>query len=231
VDRFDFSAQAVTREFELSLQRLKTDYVDLLQIHDVEFGSVSQIIEETVPALRLLQQQGKVRFLGITGYWPGLLARIAEFTPIDTVLNYCHFNLLMNDMDKELTPVVERMKLGLMNASPLHMGLLGGNAIPSWHPAPPAVKKIARELVALCRAHSVIPATLALNACLRHRTVSSTFIGFSSVAEVEESLQALDFEPPPDLTSAIACLVAQVFNTAWPSGLAENQPDEVFQAR
>jgi len=64
-----------------------------------EFGDVQQIIHETVPALRQLQQQGKARYIGITGYPPKLLRRIAEAVPVDSILSYCHYNLLNTEMD------------------------------------------------------------------------------------------------------------------------------------
>ncbi len=230
VDRFDFSPQTVVREFDSSLRRLRTDYVDLLQVHDTEFGSFDQIVQETLPALRDLQQQGKTRFVGITGYWPNLLARIAQTASVDSVLNYCHSNLLMNDMDGELTPVAERLGIGLMNASPLHMGLLSGSDVPSWHPAPTAVRVAAQKVMSLCRDYSINPAILGLNACLRHSAVASTFIGLSSIAEVDQSLAALDFDPPPGLMRAISDCIRPVFNTVWPSGLAENQPAGILHA-
>jgi L-galactose dehydrogenase len=75
---FDFSAKRVTASMDESLRRLQTDYIDLFLAHDVEFGDVQQIIDETIPALRKLQQQGKARYIGITGYPPKLLRRIAE---------------------------------------------------------------------------------------------------------------------------------------------------------
>ena len=56
------------------------------RLHDVEFGDVQQIIHETLPALRQLQQQGKARYIGITGYPPKLLRRIAEAAPVDSIL-------------------------------------------------------------------------------------------------------------------------------------------------
>jgi L-galactose dehydrogenase len=224
---FDFSAATVTREFEASLQRLRTDYVDLLQIHDVEFGSIDQIIRETLPALRRLQQQGKVRFVGVTGYWPGLLARIAAATPVDTVLNYCHWNLMMDDMDRALTTLAVQQGFGLMNASPLHMGLLSGSGGPEWHPAPPAVKHVAGQIAQACAAHGVAPATVALSVCLQHPVVASTFIGIRSAAQVDDSLNALEYDLSPELMAEIRALAAPVFNTAWPSGLEENQPASV----
>ncbi len=224
VDHFDFSPETITREFDLSLQRLRTDHVDLLQVHDVEFGSMDQILGETLPAMRRLQQQGKARFIGITGYWPALLARMAETVPVDTVLNYCHFNLLMSDMDDELAPAARRHGWGLVNASPLHMGLLGGAEVPAWHPASPHVRRVAAEVVALCRQHTLSPATVALHACLDHDAIASTLIGLSSVSQVNEALNAVDSQPPAELMTAIRALVVPIMNTVWTSGLAENNP-------
>jgi L-galactose dehydrogenase len=229
--QFDFSAATITREFEASLRRLKTDYVDILQVHDVEFGPVQQIVEETLPAMRALQQQGKVRFIGITGYWPGLLATILTQTPVDTVLNYCHSSLLMDDMDSELTPAALAHHVGLLNASPLHMGLLSGGNVPDWHPAPAPVKAAAASINALCASHGQHPATVALRYSLQHPQVASTFIGFSSTQQVDDALLAAEGDTPTDLLDQIRALAAPVFNTVWPSGLTENQPASVTHAR
>jgi len=229
-EQFNFSAATVVQEFEASLQRLQTEYVDLLQVHDIEFGLIEQVIEETLPALRRLQEQGKARFIGITGYWPELLARVAKSTPVDTVLNYCHSNLMMDDMDAALVEPCAELGIGLMNASPLHMGLLGGAAVPAWHPAPEPVKAAAADVVALCQAHDVEPATVALRACLGHSAVASTFMGFKSITQVDKALDALTFETPTELAEAIKAVIAPVHNRTWPSGLPENQPDGVTHA-
>src|SRR5690606_31330623 len=66
-DGFDFSARRVTDSVEESLRRLRTDHVDLLQIHDVEFGDREILLEETLPAARRVQAAGKARFIGISG--------------------------------------------------------------------------------------------------------------------------------------------------------------------
>jgi L-galactose dehydrogenase len=226
---FDFSADRITREFEASLRRLKTDYVDLLQVHDVEFGSIAQIIDQTLPVMRKLQEQGKVRFIGVTGYWPGLLAEILAQTPVDTVLNYCHSNLLMDDMDRELTPAAVARRVGLLNASPLHMGLLSGGNVPDWHPAPKTVKQAAASINAMCARYGQHPATVALRYSLQHPDVVSTFIGFSSTQQVDDALLAMNGETPAELLAAIHALAAPVFNTVWASGLIENQPAALSQ--
>jgi L-galactose dehydrogenase len=176
-DHFDFSGATIVHEFESSLRRLRTDYVDLLQIHDVEFGTVEQIVNETVPALLRLQKQGKVRFIGITGYWPRMLKDIAKSVAIDTVLSYCHFNLLVRDINRELTPFINESGIGLLNASPLHMGLLGGGEVPNWHPAPQVVRAAASRMVEICLEFGAKPATVSLRFCLNHPSIASNFIG------------------------------------------------------
>src|SRR5438067_1144965 len=67
-EEFDFSAARVTASVDESLKRLRVEHLDLIQCHDIEFGSLAQIVEETLPALRRVREQGKVRFIGITGY-------------------------------------------------------------------------------------------------------------------------------------------------------------------
>lgn len=223
-DDFDFSAAKITRGFEESLRRLKTEYVDVLQVHDVEFGSIEQIIEETLPAMRTLQQQGKVRMIGITGYWPGLLARMLKQVPVDTVLNYCHSNLLMDDMDMELTPVASELGVALINASPLHMGLLAGGNVADWHPAPSPIKDAAAKIVALCQELGVRSPVVALNQCLSHPTVATTLVGFRSVEEIDDALLALRDLRAPELIEQIRTIAEPIKNLSWNSGLAENQP-------
>ena len=63
---FDFDAGAVTRSVRDGLARLGVHHVDLIQCHDIEFGSLHQVASETIPALRALQAEGLVRGVGIT---------------------------------------------------------------------------------------------------------------------------------------------------------------------
>ncbi len=78
-DVFDFTAGGVTRSVRDSMQRLGVDHIDLIQCHDIEFGSLDQVAHEATPALRALQQAGLVRWVGVTGYpLPALLASKAS---------------------------------------------------------------------------------------------------------------------------------------------------------
>ncbi|HEV2274993.1 MAG TPA: aldo/keto reductase [Acidobacteriaceae bacterium] len=220
---FDFSARRVTAGVDESLKRLQTDYVDLLQVHDVEFGDAQQIIDETLPALRLLQEQGKARYIGITGYGLKLLVRIAKATPVDTVLSYCRYNLMNRDMDEILTPFASERQLGLINASPLNMGVLTAEGAPAWHPAPPQVLEAGRKAAQLCRSRGADISALALRFCLDHPYVSTTLVGMSTVREVEANLAVMQGKIDSELLAEVEALLAPVFGSTWPSGKEENR--------
>src|SRR6185437_17087010 len=80
------------------------------------------------------------RFIGISGLPLKMLRRVAEAAKIDAILSYCRYNLLMNDLDTALAPFARKHGIGLINASPLHMGILTNAGPPAWHPAPPQVR-------------------------------------------------------------------------------------------
>lgn len=75
---FDFSAARVTASVQESLQRLQTDYIDIIQCHDIEFGDLDQVVTETLPALVKLRDQGIVRHIGITGLPLGIFSYVLD---------------------------------------------------------------------------------------------------------------------------------------------------------
>ncbi|KAK1359855.1 L-galactose dehydrogenase [Heracleum sosnowskyi] len=147
---FDFGADRVTRSIDESLARLQLDYVDILQCHDIEFGSLDQIVNETIPALQKLKETGKIRFFGITGLPLEIFTYVLDRVPpgtVDVILSYCHHGI--NDSAVEdLLPYLKSKGVGVISASPLAMGLLTENGPPDWHPA-------SNELKAACQAAAV----------------------------------------------------------------------------
>jgi L-galactose dehydrogenase len=222
LDAFDFSAARVTASVDESLRRLRTDYIDLFQAHDVEFGDVDQIIHETVPAMRKIQEQGKVRYIGITGYPLKTLVRIAEAVPVDTILSYSRYNLMITDMDDVLTPFAKKHGIGLINAAGLHMGILTQEGAPAWHPAPQEVHRAARKAADLCRERGADIAEVAIRFCLEHPYVSSTLVGMGSEAQVKANLKLLRVQTDPVLVDEIRSVVGPAFNHVWPSGRPQN---------
>ena len=224
VDDFDFSAARVGSSIDDSLRRLRTDRVDLYQVHDVEFGDRRRIIEETLPAMRDVQATGKARFIGITGLPVAMLHDVARAFPVDSVLSYCHYDLLAQDMDEELAPFAAAAGIGLVNASALHMGLLSGAPAQPWHPAPREVRDTALGIAALCRAHGRDVAEVALRFALDHPTVASTIVGISTPDQAEACVRVLEHPTDPALVAAIAELVGPVRNWTWHEGRPENAP-------
>jgi L-galactose dehydrogenase len=229
-DEFDFSSQRTILEVDESLERLQTDYVDLLQVHDVEFGDVEQIVNETLPTLRGLQKAGKARYIGITGYSLETLCKIAESAPVDSILSYCRYNLMVRDMDYVLTPLAKARSIGLINASPLHMGILSGNDVPEWHPAPQAIRAVGHFADEVCSAQGLRVAEVALRFCLGHPYVATTLIGMANVEQVEQNLKALEVA---DDTSAIREIVVALgpnFNYVWPSGKKIQEEENLVES-
>jgi L-galactose dehydrogenase len=222
LNEFDFSAKRILASIDESLKRLKTDRLDLLQAHDVEFGDFRQIVEETLPALRKIQRAGKARFIGITGYPTKFLARIAAQFPVDTILSYCHYNLLATDLDDDLTPFAKANSIGLINASALHMGVLTERGAPSWHPAPREVHLAGRRIAGRCARYGKSVSTTSIRFCLDHPYVSSTLVGMATQAEVIANMELLQMRSDPALLAEIRVTAGSAFNMDWPSGKPEN---------
>ena len=219
---FDFSAERVRSSIDESLGRLRTDHVDLLIAHDIEFGDREQIIEETVPAMRKLQEAGKTRFVGISGLPLKILADVAERARVDFVLSYCRYTLLNRDLDRWLTPVIERRNLGLIGASAVHMGILSKQGSPPWHPAQDEVKLAGAKVVAYCESRGINPAVAAVRFTSSHPLIASTLVGMPRRSEVEEDLEALDLHIDKEFLDAVDEIVAPVRNLIWDSGRPEN---------
>ena len=222
VNGFDFSAARIRQSIDESLRRLRTDYLDVFLAHDIEFVSETQIVEEAIPTMRALQRNGKARFIGITGLQLNLLRRVAEAVPVDVVLSYCRYNLLIADLDHLLTPFVKEHGIGLINASPLHMGILTAAGPPSWHPAPAEVKEAGRAIVQLCEQRGVRASDLALQFSFAHPYVATTLAGMPTVERVRQNAAAATSAVDEALLAEVRNLVAPYKDRSWPTGLPEN---------
>lgn len=219
---FDFSAGGVTRSVRASLARLGVDHVDLIQCHDVEFGSLDQVAGETIPALRALQDAGLVRGVGITGYPLPALEYIAARAPVDTVMSYCQYTL----QDRRLAASVKEVAAAgaaTINASPLAMGALTSRGAPAWHPAPPEVLARCAEAAAACRERGADLAKLALQFSVGTSPCVSTVVGSASPANVRRDIAWIEEPLDDDLLADVEAILAPVRDQGWASGRAENQ--------
>lgn len=219
---FDFSYQRVLQSIDESLQRLQTDYVDIFQLHDIEFVTKEQILNEAIPAALKAKEMGKTRFIGITGLPVRYLAEIARQTEVDTVLSWAHYNLLQDEINDELVPLAKAKGFGLMNAGPLLQRILSDAPPPDWHRSPPAVKAMQPALVQLCKNYGLNLSDVAIRFAVNHPDIATTIVGLSETRHVKQNLQALDLQIPEELLAEIHKLVAPVKNQIWYEGRPEN---------
>ncbi|KAG7976533.1 hypothetical protein I3843_06G153800 [Carya illinoinensis] len=225
VEGFDFSADRVTRSIDESLARLQLDYVDILQCHDIEFGSLDQVVNETIPALQKIKEAGKIRFIGITGLPLEVFTYVLDRVPpgtVDVILSYCHYSI--NDSTLEdLLPYLKNKGVGVITASPLAMGLLTERGPPEWHPASPELKSACQAAVAHCKEKGKNISKLALQYSLSNKDFSSVLVGMNSVGQVEENVAAAievtTVGKDVETLSEVEAILKPVKNQTWPSGI------------
>lgn len=234
VKDFDFSAERVTASVHESLARLQVPYLDVVQLHDVEFGDLDQVVNEAVPALLKIKEAGLARHIGVTGLPFKALRYVADRSPpgtFDMVLSYCHYCLNDQTLGDEVAYFQSR-GMGVVNASPLCMGLLTPQGPPEWHPAPPALQAAARSAAELCASRGVDLPKLAMSWAMRNEDIATTLVGMCEPEQVrvnvQNTLEALGAAPNAQAAAEAAVLAelegvfAPVMGLTWPSGRPEN---------
>ena len=222
LQHFDFSRNRIIQSIDESLARLKTDYLDLFQLHDIEFVDKHLILEEAVPAMLELVASGKVRFWGITGLPVRYLAQIARETNPDTVLSWAHYNLLENEINDELVPLSREIGFGLMNAAPLMQRILSDAALPEWHNAPKEMLAIQPALLEICQKYGVRLSDVAMRYAMDHPDIATTIVGMCRLTSIQRNIASLDFKIPEGILGELAAVIAPVKNLMWFEGRPEN---------
>eukprot|EP00112_Aurelia_sp_Birch-Aquarium-sp1_P025587 Seg858.6 transcript_id=Seg858.6/GoldUCD/mRNA.D3Y31 product="L-galactose dehydrogenase" protein_id=Seg858.6/GoldUCD/D3Y31 len=189
---FDFSAERVIASVDESLQRMGLEYVDLIQVHDMEFApSLDMIINETLPALQKVKEAGKARFIGITGYPLENFRTVLEKSSvkIDTVMTYCHYCLNDSTLENYL-PYFKEKGIGVLNASPNGMGLLTHRGPPNWHPATNDIISVCREASDYCQTKNVDISKLAVHYTCKNPDIPTTLVSTASAKNLETNLKA-----------------------------------------
>ena len=222
---FDFSAARLTRSLDESCARLGVDYIDLLQCHDIEFGDLNQIVNETLPALVKLREQGRIGHIGITGLplkiFPNVIDRVGNAV-VETILSFCHFELNDNSLASLLPYCVER-GIGVINASPTGMGLLTTRGVPSWHPAPATMVAGARKAVEFCQSVGADIVKLAIQYCVSDPRITTTLVGSANPDNIRKNvawaMEPLDFE----LIARVLEILRPIHNHNFTRGRSENR--------
>jgi len=220
-EHFDFSARRVEESIDISLQRMKVDTLDIVLCHDLEFVEMSQIVEETLPAIRRQVEKGKVRFIGVSGYPMKMFKYVLERADIDVLLTYNHYTL-QNDMALELVPICKEKGVGLMNAAPFSARLLTGAPLPVWHKATPKVREIAKQAADHCASHGVDIAQLALQFSIANPDMTTCVTGSANPDRVAQWVAWANEPIDQPLLTEVQEILKPIHNWFYVEGLPKN---------
>jgi len=223
---FDFSARRVVESVDVSLHRMGVEHLDIILCHDIEFVEMSQIVHETLPALRKIQQQGKVRFVGVSGYPMKMFRYILDRAPLDVILSYNHYTL-QNTMLADLVPYLQSKGVGIMNAAPFSARLLTNAPLPPWHKATPEVREVCRRAAEHCRTKGVDIAQLALQFSLRHADLATCVTGSADPGRVAQWVEWADQPLDEELLRQVQAILQPIHNWFYIEGRPENNDEPV----
>jgi aryl-alcohol dehydrogenase-like predicted oxidoreductase len=219
---FDFSAKRVAESVDVSLHRLGTDHLDIVLCHDIEFVPLQRIVDETLPALRKARDQGKVRFIGFSGYPQKIFRFVCEQADVDIVLNYNQYTLQNTRFADETVPWLEARGIGVMNAGPFSARLLTDAPLPAWLKEPEAVKAAARKAADLCRGRGSSLAKLALQFSIANPVIATTVAGSANPANIRAWATWAAEPIDEELVRDVQAVFAPVKNIGHVEGLPEN---------
>lgn len=163
LDEFDYSRENVRFSVNRSCQRLKTDYLDLVYMHDIEFVPLGQTIE-ALKELKLLKDEGIIKNFGVSGYPVDYLRYVTKYVyekepsigPLDSVLSYCNLNLQNRLLKDQSDDWVKDSRLKTINnGSILAMSLLRSQPTHSFHPCSQELRDCADQASKYCEENSV----------------------------------------------------------------------------
>ncbi len=222
IGHFDFSAKRVAESVDVSLHRLGTDHLDIVLCHDIEFVPMQQIVDETLPALRKIQQAGKVRLVGFSGYPQKIFRFICDQTDVDCVLSYNQYTLQNTRFADETIPWLKEKQIGIMNAGPFSARLLTNAPLPAWLKEPQSVKDAAVKAAAYCSKHGEDIAKLALQFSCSNADITTNIAGSANPENIRNWAKWLTEPIDQQLLKDVLSIFAPVMNVGHTEGLPEN---------
>ena len=210
---YDYSYDGVMRSFEISLERLGVDSVDILYGHDIDLfnhgsqavleAKLNEFISSGYYALLSLRDQGAIKAFGAgLNEWQAC-QWLAERGDFDLFLLAGRYTLLEQEALETFLPLCERRGIGIVLGGPYNSGILASGPKPGAHynydPAPPEILDRVARIEAVCKRHGVRLIEAALQFPLLHPAVVSVIPGGQSAAEVESNRAVLQKDIPADL--------------------------------
>lgn len=217
VNTWDYSARRATESVYESMERLGVDHIDLINVHDIEFADLHQVVEETLPALVALRDKGVVGHVGITDLQLENLQWVIDHVPpgtVESILNFCHFTL-NDDKLLDYLDYFEQRDIGVINASPLSMGLLSRRGVPAWHPAPKSLVDACRRAVEYCDAKGYPIEKLAMQYSLSEPRIATTLFSSANPENVAKNIAFVSDQPDWELIGEVKRIIGDQQRVSW----------------
>ena len=222
VNTWDYSAKRVTDSVYESMERLGIDHIDLINVHDIEFqaalpGGLQKVVDETLPALVELREKGVVSHVGITDLQLQNLKWVVEHCEkgtVESILNFCHYTL-NDDALADFLDFFEANGVGVINASPLSMGLLSQRGVPDWHPAPKPLVQACQRAAAYCQEKGYPIEKLAVQFAVSNQRIASTLFSSANPANVKRNIAWANEEPDWALVDKVKEIIGDQQRVTW----------------
>jgi D-threo-aldose 1-dehydrogenase len=202
---FDFSREAVRRSLAGSLARLRTDRIDIALVHDPDHHA-PEALDEALPALAELREEGVVRAVGVGMTHASRLERFVQEADLDCILIAGRYTLLDQSAAETLLPLCRERRVAVLLGGVFNSGILAGTGSGTYDygPAPQEVARRVAELDRVCSSFGVPLAAAALQFAAAHPAVDTVLIGARSVAEVAAAVTASTWGIPANLWLELA---------------------------
>ena len=217
VNTWDYSARRATESVYESMERLGVDYIDLINVHDIEFADLHQVADETLPALHELKQKGVVGHVGITDLQLENLRWVIDHTPegtVETILNFCHY-CLNDDALADYLDYFEQRGVGVINASPFGMGLLSSRGVPAWHPAPQPLVEACRKAAQHCQDKNYPIEKLAIQYAVSNPRIATTLFSSANPVNVRTNIRYVEEPMDQQLVREVQDIIGAQRRVTW----------------
>lgn len=222
VNTWDYSAKRATESVYESMERLNIDHIDLINVHDIEFqaalpGGLQKVVDETLPALVELREKGIVSHVGITDLQLENLKWVVDHSPagtVESILNFCHF-CLNDDKLNDYLGYFEQKGIGVINASPLAMGLLSERGVPDWHPAPKPLVQACAKAAQHCKSRGTSIEKLAVQYSYSNPRIATTLFSSANPKNVLRNIEAVQEPLDWDLVFEVREIIGDQQRVTW----------------
>lgn len=217
VNTWDYTARRAVESVYESMERLNVDYIDLINVHDIEFADLEQVCNETLPALTELRDKGVVKHVGITNLNLRHFKYVIDHIPrgtVESILSFCHYCL----NDDALVDYLDYFKLkgiGIINASPYSMGLLTERGVPGWHPAPESLKRLSRKAVDYCKSKGTSIEQLAVSFSVQNPRIATTLFSTTNPENVLKTIRYANTPLDTELLNEVQKIFEPGFRDTW----------------